>query len=303
MKTYYDILGVNSTASQTQIKEAFRALAKKYHPDRNPQGREQFTIILQAYEVLSDPSSRSSYDLKLKYNSSTSVQNKKADANQKEWKFDDRELRRRKYYDEHIRKYEKATHKTTYTSSRAAYNDYRYLLFATPLAVALFLLIMHWTGSNIPIKATASYENGTSVHSPDDYMRPGFSPLKTHFGSEVFVKSGTLLQIKNQSGSDALVCIFDSSRFLRSFYVANDFSARISQLPRAKFNVRVLLGKEYDASKLMLDSKVKGDFRIHHGCFLSQFSSVNDSFTLDLNQTTIPNLNKITFEEYLSKPL
>lgn len=303
MKTYYDILGLPSTASQAEIKEAFRTLAKKFHPDRNPLGREQFTVILQAYEVLMDPSLRASYDLKLKYNSTASTQNKRSSAGNKEWKFDDRELRRRKYYDEHIRKYEKVPPRTNPTSSRVAYNDFRYLLFATPIAVGLFLLIMHWTGANIPTQPTVLNRNNIAQLSLEDYMRPDFSPFKAYFGSEVFVRPGVLLQIRNQSGSDALVCIFDSSRFLRSFYVADDFSARISQLPRSSFYVRVLLGKEYDASKLIHDTSLKGDFKIHDGCFLSQMYQVNDSITIDLNETTLPYFNKITFEEYFSKSL
>jgi len=303
LKTYYDILGVPSTASQTQIKEAFRTLAKKFHPDRNPQGREQFADILQAYEVLIDPSLRASYDLKLKYNTTNAAPNKRSNPGNKEWKFDDRELRRRKYYDEHIRKYEKASQRTNPTSSRVAYNDFRYLLFATPIAVGLFLLIMHWTGASIPSQPTVLNRNNSIQLSSEDYMRPGFSPFKAYFGSEVFVRPGALLQIRNQSGSDALVCIFDSSRFLRSFYVADDFSARISQLPRSNFYVRLLLGKEYDANKLMLDTLVRGDFKIHDGCFLSQVYQANDSITIDLNETTLPYFNKITFEEYLSKSL
>jgi molecular chaperone DnaJ len=61
---YYDVLGVGRSASNEDIKKAFRRLAMKYHPDRNKDdGAEaRFKEIGEAYEVLSDPEKRSAYD-------------------------------------------------------------------------------------------------------------------------------------------------------------------------------------------------------------------------------------------------
>lgn len=64
-KNYYDILGVNESASEKEIKQAFRKLAKKYHPDANPDNPEaeaKFKEINEAYEVLSDKEKRAQYD-------------------------------------------------------------------------------------------------------------------------------------------------------------------------------------------------------------------------------------------------
>ena len=63
-KDYYSILGVSKTASDDEIKSAYRNLAKKYHPDINKEAdaQEKFKEISEAYSVLSDKTKRSNYD-------------------------------------------------------------------------------------------------------------------------------------------------------------------------------------------------------------------------------------------------
>ena len=64
-RDYYEVLGVSKTATDAEIKKAYRSLAKKYHPDANPDNEEaaaKFKEASEAYAVLSDAEKRKQYD-------------------------------------------------------------------------------------------------------------------------------------------------------------------------------------------------------------------------------------------------
>ncbi|MGB8510414.1 MAG: DnaJ domain-containing protein, partial [Pyrinomonadaceae bacterium] len=64
-RDYYEVLGVSRTANETDIKSAYRKLAVRYHPDKNPgdaAAEEKFKEAAEAYSVLSDAEQRPRYD-------------------------------------------------------------------------------------------------------------------------------------------------------------------------------------------------------------------------------------------------
>lgn len=90
-ENYYQVLNISRTASMDEIKKAYRALSKKYHPDSNPRiegAQEHFQKISEAYTVLQDLKKRKEYDKKLEKQEQTifseKQENKQSFSNRKE---------------------------------------------------------------------------------------------------------------------------------------------------------------------------------------------------------------------------
>src|SRR5687767_5454193 len=163
-----------------------------------------------AYETLSDPAQKAAYDYRLNHHGSQPKQRSEAGPKPrgKNWRTDERELKRRQYYNEHIRKYAKETASyNAQAEEKKSYNEYKYILFATPLAVALFVMIMKLTGPVLPKKSRLPLNSQAGISGPE--LRPGDAPYNFLFGSSFYdTANGKSLVIKNMTGLDVIICIF-----------------------------------------------------------------------------------------------
>ena len=90
MSNYYETLGVAKTATADEIKKAYRTLAFKYHPDRNPgnaEAEEKFKQISAAYDVLGDESKRRQYDMGYSTDSYSSSQTAENQQYQRQYQY------------------------------------------------------------------------------------------------------------------------------------------------------------------------------------------------------------------------
>ncbi len=283
MYNYYEILGLSNTASIAEVKSAFRNLAKLYHPDVNPDGRERFVLILKAYEILSDPQQKYIYDSRIRTGNPQQSRSQSNNATkEKNWKFDERELRRRQYYNEHIRKYEKKSATSEKVEvPQSTYNEYKYILYATPLAVLLFVGIMYVAGDK-----SSKLKSQTEVSS-QAALKPvnlGDAPYSYYFGNtSALVGDSSSLRIKNMSGYDAVICIFSGARFLRCCFLNHGVAATVPQLPLSHLSLRYCTGARFNLDKRVEGCEVSGEFEQSANYYVSknEFSlSTNNELTL-----------------------
>ena len=259
MINFYEILGVHRNAGPAEIKNAFRKLAKQFHPDKNPTGHEHFEKVLLAYETLSQPRLKRGYDYKLDLFLQGRQATTQKPTNTKTWKFDERELRRRKYYDEHIKKYSKATAEYNEKSeSVKTYNEFKYILYATPLAVALFLLIMKLSAPEN--KITTPVQPKPLENHNVSKLNPGDAPYNSVFGNPVYDSANVTLMLKNKTGCDAIFCTFTENKFIRCFYLPDNYSAEVSRLPNQPLTLRYTTGKNYKSDNQLQQTGIYGAF-------------------------------------------
>lgn len=141
-ENYYEILGLPHTATIAQIKSAFRKLAHKYHPDKNPGKKELFAMILKAYETLSDIEKKKQYDHSLQYNY-TYTETPDKSKKKERWEVSKEDLQRRKYYKDYFEKLKKE-HRVEQEkqNNQSLYNEWQYWLYAAALTVLIVILVI-----------------------------------------------------------------------------------------------------------------------------------------------------------------
>lgn len=264
MTDYYAILGLTKNASDVEIKTAFRRLAKIYHPDKgldNPDAKVIFERILKAYNVLIDPASRKRYDISHYPTGSEYVSKSKSKSkSQKEWTFTDEDLKRRQYYQNYYKAKQKTVSKDPEEKN---YSDYKYILFATPLAVALLMLIISMFTSVPETKNINTKTQLTDIKTGKiTTLVNGDTPYTGYFGEIKLFDTENSLKINNTSGYDAVIVIYDlkTNSYLQHSYLQNFYFIEFSKLPVDGVYWKCMLGKQWNENKVFLNNKVSGAF-------------------------------------------
>lgn len=263
MADHYSILGVSRTASDSEIKTAFRKLAKQYHPDKNPDdpnAKVIFQQILKAYNTLIHPTLRRRYDSgSIVTPDVTPRANKSKQKGQKEWNITDEDIKRREYYKNYYK-----TKKQTVSTPKPAntYNDYKYVLFATPLAVGLLMLIIAMFKPDPKITIDPQKTIAPAAKPQDLRPENGDKPYQGYFGGMSTFGTNNTLQISNESGYDAVIVLFDvkTGRYIQHSYLRNSFYAEFSMLPETGVYWKSMIGKTWDPDKMAFSDKITGSF-------------------------------------------
>lgn len=270
MSDYYSILGLTKQATDIEIKSAFRRLAKIYHPDKNPNNpnaKHLFENILKAYNVLINPHTRKRYDNNISFPSTqtkTSTQQpNRRNRGQKEWNTSEEDLKRREYYKQHYH-HIKNKASTQVQSSEPVYSDYKYILFATPLAVGLLMIIISIFSSE-PKPENETKKNTTDFSDTTIQviqLSNGDKPYSGFFGDIKTFDTPHVLQINNSTSYDAVVVVYDrlTDNYLQHTYLKGSYTVQFSKLPDTGFYWKCMIGKNWNDSKSLFYDKVSGGF-------------------------------------------
>jgi curved DNA-binding protein CbpA len=263
MADYYSILGLTKTATDIEIKTAFRKLAKIYHPDKNqsPNAKTVFENILKAYNTLINPHSRKRYD---NSHSNATIHiarpQRSAQKKQKDYSVTDEDLKQRQYYKNY---YNSKKHTVNTSPPKPNYSDYKYILFATPIAVGLLMLIISLFNNEPKTKISSkSTKTPTETKSNPVHLANGDKPYNGYFGNIKTFDTKHILQINNSSNFDAVIAVFDlkTRSYLQHSYLQASYSVEFSMLPETGVYWKCILGKNWNKDKLIFNNEVSGGF-------------------------------------------
>jgi curved DNA-binding protein CbpA len=247
MKNHYKILGVSRNATIDEIKKAYRQLALKYHPDKNPGDKfseDMFKDITKSYEVLSDPIYRSNFDKTLNQESQTTV---KEDASE--------------IYEANVSEKEKDKEITKMT-------------FKIVGAIAAVVLLANFCDNNPSSSVSTNspsngelnktFEDSSSTKKTEEEI---YAAEKEKLLSEGWQESSfengqfpscynykpikgkldNYLDVEVGSGTDVSIKVMDveKNKCVRFVFVNSGTTYRISKIPEGKYYLKIAYGKDW----------------------------------------------------------
>lgn len=271
-KNYYILLGVTSTATSDELKVAYRNLAKKYHPDINPNNKSAedfFKEIQQAYTILSDPEKRKLYDLKF----FGATQNNSRNENATKGTYTQ--------YNGNAYQYaqQQAAQKNMFYANRKANpqkrdKSERYQILASIIIAFILLYFIISYSSRKRARPTKIVTKQVQVKEPekakpqiDDYA----SPYSNFFGKEIADEnSQNNISIHNSDISEAVVCLVETGKdkkTIRNQYINAGRSFKMINIPDGNYFLKIYYGTNWDTTKTFINTTAKGGFSNDIGFF------------------------------------
>jgi len=293
LKNYYTILGVSETAGDEEIKRAYRSLAKRWHPDKNP-GRplaeEKFKEIVEAYEALSDPILRRRHDLRLQYgrvyDPGTIFYTKS--------KTEEKRDRRRAppEYSEGFLRWKKEKQDRDRRRRRVLLVGMIIAFIGWVTAAQLYESYLDDERKLADADAERRLRIAMAEHDAQQ-KRPGVienldSPFDPVFGDDGYDYLTPNTLVVDLGKLDAVVCLEQADapfRTIRNEFVYGGNSFSLTNLPYGSYRIKLCTGKRWDISRSMLGGKVKGAFssgqqfyRVEHEPFVFIKPTSNNPF-------------------------
>lgn len=321
-KNYYILLGVSNTASSDELKIAYRTLAKKYHPDKNPNSKtaeENFKEIQQAYTILSNPEKRKRYDLKLSAGNTNS--------NPRQRPYSQYTGNAYQYAQQQAQSQSQQQNYTT-RKTKAPKHD-KTENYQIPLSIGIALLLLYFIISysdrktealNITNSGSLNVINQQPMAEEEKSVMPMIgdfdSPYSVFFGEEIANEySKNNINIHNSRESEAIVCLVENKktkRTIRNQYMNMGSSFKMNNIPDGEYFLKVYYGTNWDTVRTFLDNKVKGGFlneinfvelKNNNKFFkmtqeLSSSGSSFSSYEIEINPSQKKDINIITAEQF-----
>ena len=250
-KNNYRILGVTEKATSDEIRRAFRELAKKLHPDKNPgnkKSEEAFKEVQEAYSTLSDPVKRSKYGLKLKYGEArTSRQSQNTSSSN---------TQQRKTYNSYT--YRARSH----SQGNVSVNPVSVMVTFSAVVVFIYFAATHFgdifgtkeqavpviqsNASAIPKAVQEKIQEISPINNADSPYDPVFGPIVYDTSSH------NSIYLYNSGFCEAIVCIAEAKapfKIIRNEYIGKGVKFKLDGIPDGVYYAKVYYGNKWNSSK------------------------------------------------------